>query len=491
MKHKLGVIIPYRERQEHLERFIEHFTKFMSDKKINYQIFVIEQYDLKPFNWARLLNIGYKIAISHGCDYVCFHDVDMLPEDDSCDYSYPMKPTHLAARLSNYNYGLPYDEYFAGVTLFNKYDFELINGYSNEYTRWGASDDDLLSRCYEKKLPMDVEWVGDPSKTTRPLTFVNFDGKKSFVEIHSKQIKSIFKDSYTISLWLKLDGIQDRRTDHYGIVSRPGYHTGIFIDRDNRLYCEMWSENKNGDKTEWNVTSNIFGKDYFTQNTDSLLHLTMVHDKENKILKFFINGKHVENSPKNYMGDLYVHEDFSVYLGAAHPDYTTKSAFFKGGMTELCFWNTDLSDKEVKSVHNNSIPINPKKINHDYKSIESLVGYYDFKTHVKNKIFDVSENENHIFSNGAWFKDENLILGNYKISPYRRNGKYIVLPHEKYQGANYKSKAKQDEIDLNHKLFLNKKDRKIDYLVDGLTTLKYKIYNKEKFMKKHWIYSVI
>ena len=63
MKHKLGVIIPYREREEHLERFIEHFTKFMSDKKINYQIFVIEQCDLKLFNRGRLLNIGYKIAL--------------------------------------------------------------------------------------------------------------------------------------------------------------------------------------------------------------------------------------------------------------------------------------------------------------------------------------------------------------------------------------------------------------------------------------------
>jgi hypothetical protein len=180
------------------------------------------------------------------------------------------------------------------------------------------------------------------------------------------------------------------------------------------------------------------------------------------------------------MGDLYVHEDFPVYLGVAHPDYTTKSAFFKGGMTELCFWNTVLSDKEVKSVYNNSIPINPKKTNHDYKSIKNLVGYYDFKTHVQNKIFDVSENENHIFSKGAWFKDENLVLGNYKISPHRRNGKYIVLPHEKTKGN-----------EENHKLFLEKKDRKIDYLVDGLTTLKYKIDNKEKFMKKHWIYSVI
>jgi hypothetical protein len=477
MKHKLGVIIPYRDREEHLERFIEHFTKFISDQKINYQIFVIEQYDLKLFNRGRLLNIGYKIALNYECDYFCFHDVDMLPEE--ADYSYPMKPTHLASQLSSYNYDMPYEEFFGGVTLFNKYDFEVVNGYSNNYQGWGFEDDDLLNRCYEKKLPMDVEWRGDPSKTTRPLTFVNFDGKKSFVEIHSEQIKSIFKDSYTISLWLKLDGIQDRRIDHYGIVSRPGYHTGIFIDRDNRLYCEMWSQNKKGDKTEWNVTSNIFGKDYFTQNTESVLHLTMVQDKENKILKFYINGKHVENSPKRYMGDLYVHEDFPVYLGVAHPNYTEKSAFFKGGITELCFWNTNLSDKEIISVYNNSIPINPKKVNHNYKSINNLIGYYDFKTHVQNKIFDVSENENHIFSKGAWFVDENLILGTYKISPHRRNGKYIVLPHEKITGN-----------EKNHKLFLSKKERPEDIIIDGLSSLKYKIDSKEKFMKKHWIYSV-
>ena len=43
-------------------------------------------------------------------------------------------------------------------------------------------------------------------------------------------------------------------------------------------------------------------------------------------------------------------------------------------------------------------PINPKNINHDYKSTENLIAYYDFKTRVSNKIFDVSENENHIFS---------------------------------------------------------------------------------------------
>ena len=81
-------------------------------------------------------------------------------------------------------------------------------------------------------------------------------------------------------------------------------------------------------------------------------------------------------------------------------------------------------------------------------------------------------------------------MGNYKISPHRRNGKYLVLPHEKYHGANYKSVVDSEEIEKNHKLFLRKKDRPEDMIVDGLSSLKYKIINKEKFMKKHWIYSV-
>ena len=89
----------------------------------------------------------------------------------------------------------------------------------------------------------------------------------------------------------------------------------------------------------------------------------------------------------------------------------SKSAFFKGGITEVCFWNKDLEEDEIRCLYNNFLPINPKKINHDYKSIKNLVGYYDFKTRVSNKIFDVSENENHIYAHDVKFSDENLILG--------------------------------------------------------------------------------
>ena len=41
-------------------------------KDIDYEIFIIEQLDDKPFNRGKLLNAGYKYALEKGCDYFVF-----------------------------------------------------------------------------------------------------------------------------------------------------------------------------------------------------------------------------------------------------------------------------------------------------------------------------------------------------------------------------------------------------------------------------------
>lgn len=140
---KLGVIIPYRNREQHLKTFEIGFKNYIKNT-INYELYVIEQEEGKPFNRGKLLNIGFFIS-KDSCDYVVFHDVDMLPLD--ADYSYVSSPTHMATECSQFDYSLPYESYFGGVTLFNKDNFCKINGYNNEYWGWGAEDDDLRMRC--------------------------------------------------------------------------------------------------------------------------------------------------------------------------------------------------------------------------------------------------------------------------------------------------------------------------------------------------------
>ena len=145
---RLAIIVPYRDRKKHLEQFVPYMEKVLDADEIDYEIFVIEQADDKPFNRAKLLNVGFKEA--DGFDYFAFHDVDMLPVDS--DYSYPDGPTHLSSEVEQFNWGLPYEGYFGGVTLFDKESFLKINGYSNEYWGWGAEDDDVLHRCMLKDV---------------------------------------------------------------------------------------------------------------------------------------------------------------------------------------------------------------------------------------------------------------------------------------------------------------------------------------------------
>ena len=154
-EHYLGVCIPYRDngdgvRKEHLDTLVPYLTKFLNDRNIKHKIFIGHQVDDKLFNRSGTKNAAFLAAKEEGCDYVAFHDVDMLPEDGA-DYSYPEdNPVHIATYLSQWDYNLRDIEYFGGVVLFTIEQFEAVNGYHANYWGWGMEDDDLYWRCVEK-----------------------------------------------------------------------------------------------------------------------------------------------------------------------------------------------------------------------------------------------------------------------------------------------------------------------------------------------------
>ena len=126
--HKLGVIIPYRNRYEHLEEFKTSIVQYLESKNINFEIIIVEQDDAKLFNRGMLLNIGFKEAKDMGCDYVVFHDVDMIPIH--VDYSYSEVPLHLSThflKTEGYDDKETFDQYFGGVTMFTMDNFRKID----------------------------------------------------------------------------------------------------------------------------------------------------------------------------------------------------------------------------------------------------------------------------------------------------------------------------------------------------------------------------
>ena len=55
----VSLVIPYRDRSQHLKDFLHWIHPFMQVQNLSYTVYVIEQLPGKPFNRAKLFNIGY------------------------------------------------------------------------------------------------------------------------------------------------------------------------------------------------------------------------------------------------------------------------------------------------------------------------------------------------------------------------------------------------------------------------------------------------
>jgi len=133
----LTIIVPYRDREEHLKKFIPHINKYVPDAKI----FVVEQGGKDEFNRGRLLNIG--VLENPGSGFYCFHDVDTLPLQ--VDYTTSLGVTQLASS------DIQKVDYLGGVTMFDKNIFLISGGYHNDYFH-RAEDNEMMFRLKQLKI---------------------------------------------------------------------------------------------------------------------------------------------------------------------------------------------------------------------------------------------------------------------------------------------------------------------------------------------------
>lgn len=141
---KLTVIVPYRDRREHLGRLIPTLTQELTRQELSFRVLVVEQGCSGLFNRGKLLNIGAHYAAPFS-DYYCLHDVDAIPI--VANYGCPSQPLRLVSNLiTPSGEAQRTDYYFSGAVSIRKEQFFAANGYSNEYFGWGKEDDDLFFR---------------------------------------------------------------------------------------------------------------------------------------------------------------------------------------------------------------------------------------------------------------------------------------------------------------------------------------------------------
>ncbi len=156
-KCKIAIIIPYRNREEHLADFINHFNKLdnsnISESQLD--VYIIEQNNEDKFNRGLLLNIGYLLARENTrYDRYIFHDVDLFPSQFIYEVYFvdPKKQIHYIIPKEEHKYN--FENYFGGVVGLSEEIVQKVNGYPNNFFGWGGEDDSLYNRITANNIEM-------------------------------------------------------------------------------------------------------------------------------------------------------------------------------------------------------------------------------------------------------------------------------------------------------------------------------------------------
>ena len=446
MSHKLGICIPYRDRRNHLEELVNKLGKILNKKGIDHKFYVGHQVDDKLFNRGAMKNIAAQYAFNDGCDYIAWHDVDMIP-DENVDYSYPKNnPIHIATQLSKYDYGMNYDQYFGGVILFTKEQVERTNGYSNDYWDWGQEDDDLFWRCY-----FEGYTTGEVLNEYEDKFYADFNGLDSHIELPTnREVSSCLHNDHTISILFNAEQQQEKvpiwlvgDTEHrfieYPLLRKDGSWTWGLSFNNSRAVSSMIFDRMNTPIYSW------------AKRFENLwTWLTVSYKKETNEYSLYVNDDLIvnfmnvkSNEPRKLNDKLRLHDAIKPFLLGFCNHTNTR---FKGKISELKIYDTSINNiKENPILH-----------------------------------FEASKQfEGAIYNNVIIDKENIKVMRD--VLPFRRQGRYECLPHIDEGFVNGKW-AKGETTARNEKRFVTEMQQgKIDYKNDGMNTLKYNLINTLMF----------
>jgi hypothetical protein len=452
---RLAIIVPYRDRRDEMDIFIPHMESFLTNKQIDYKIFIAEQSDDRPFNYGKLCN-SIVNEIKNDYDYFCFHDIDLLPMNDDADYSYKEKPTQLIFEDENGDNIIPYDEYFGGVVIFNKEDFIKINGFANDYWGKGYVDLDLLYRSKMNDLKLVKFYDYNTTKSLK----LDLKGREivknvSIIKLNPKTLikthnSDILSSDFTISLHYKQEILKESKNTI--IRTHNGFDFQIFTYNTDFIIQFF-------DKEE------IFQMEINDINLLKLNHYTFIHDSTEKTFTVYVNN--ILKIKKKY--DInYEYSIKNVILGDTDNTNTIEFINFKLFMRVLN--NTEVLRNYYYGLTSDGFEFNQTSF---YKEL----GVFLDKRMLKWYCVGVVELEGR----------ENLKLPKIKLLPNRIKGSYKLLNpkfdeiEDTYDPDILENKRTYFNDLLNGKIKINKY---------GLESVKYTLLNKIDFNENTEWYKV-
>lgn len=457
--YKLGIIVPYRDREDQLKLFIKNINSYLKDNfKGEYTIIIVNQTDKKKFNRGKLLNIGFLHAKKLGCDYIVLHDIDMLPKD--VDYSFSDKPLQLTNKfIADGDFTRTIQRnYFGGVTMFTVDNFEKINGYSNKYKGWGFEDDDLLLRCREYNLELETERF-------RTVNFdkklIWFNGKDSYVKIPNIY-NTVRPYSYVVTFYPSaIECDPSEITDEFTVFGIPGHDLSLSFNSFSTYKFELFTKKNTAVPIHSDYLPNL-----------PLQVVINVNPSLNRV-QYFINGKEVgtkywgKDSMRNYKSQPF------IYLGSADPTRENKRKMFRGFISNFGIIHGELSLAETKKLFGS----NPNDSLMDTNEFlnDRWYGYFDSLdfSKLQKKLLDSSRRQNYGTIHNCGIKKVETSKVTRLTFPFRRPGTFKLVKHNEagYTDGFWKDWSSR-ENQLRYYRRLN--SGIIEAQNDGLSTCKFR-----------------
>jgi hypothetical protein len=481
MNKKLAIVVPYTEdRKEQMFTFVGHMEYFLKDK-VDYEIHFIRQRmnNQIDFNYGKLCNVGFDI-VSNESDYVIFHDVDILPKQEICDYTYSHYPTHLCPNLK------PYPNWIGGAFKIKNEDFIIANGFSNDY--WGGVFhwEDFLFRLDKKNLlpskryytkdirkPHRLIDIGEVAKYSEKIVYPFESSETNCALIKSnKNTDYLFEDSFTISMNIWID---DDQKENGCIIGKQGYDMGIFIMKNEAIAVQVWSDE-----------SELFQiwyphKAYCNQ----WINLTLRVDMDKERISLCIDGKEVAHT--STPGILMDYRGKDIWIGSM----AFKNSF-KGKISNMLAFDYALSDSEIEKIYMDGY----KDGDIISTNFEALI---DIPFNKKFGEFYVDESKSRanarIISTGLHTKiySEKITLSNETNMPEQSIGRFEIMKDADkfWKLGNYTWNEKDESFIENENMFFYEIATKVlNTDKFGLNTLKYELDKTENIKDKIFIHTI-
>ena len=201
-----------------------------------------------------------------------------------------------------------------------------------------ASGNGNIGTCSGASCPT----AGVAGKTN---TALQFDGVADFVTVDSGSLQNVTDSSFSLAAWVSPQSLPtttcsvNTNTCSYGIVMKPGYHSGLVYNNAGQYSADIW----NAANQKFTVLSPVVTPSAFH-------HLAMTVDDTAKQLHLYLDGQEVPGSPIVYSGTL---RDFGTnpfYLGTGNPTASDWRWMFKGVIDDVRIYAHALSGQDVLSV---------------------------------------------------------------------------------------------------------------------------------------------